>query len=74
MEKKRLFFPKQPCLGTLHYITHAAMKDFQPMKANFGILPPLLSDQRMDKRERAKLYVERAQTDMEAFLSKSAGL
>jgi methylenetetrahydrofolate--tRNA-(uracil-5-)-methyltransferase len=73
--KEAIVFPKTTMLGALcHYITHAAMKDFQPMKANFGILPPLLSDQRMDKRERAKLYVERAQTDMEAFLSKSAGL
>jgi methylenetetrahydrofolate--tRNA-(uracil-5-)-methyltransferase len=68
-------FPKTTMLGALcYYITNAAMKDFQPMKANFGILPPLTSDQRIDKRERARLYVERAQTDMEAFLSKNRGL
>jgi folate-dependent tRNA-U54 methylase TrmFO/GidA len=47
------------------------MKDFQPMKANFGILPPLSSTNRMDKRERARLYVERARIDIEAFLSES---
>jgi methylenetetrahydrofolate--tRNA-(uracil-5-)-methyltransferase len=68
-------FPETTMLGALcYYITNAAMKDFQPMKANFGILPPLLSDQRMDKRERARLYVERAQADMKAFLSKNRRL
>ena len=51
--------PKTTMLGALcYYITNAAMKDFQPMKANFGILPSLKADQRMDKRERARLYVE----------------
>ena len=65
-------FPETTMLGALiHYITHAALRDFQPMKANFGILPPLSSTGRMDKRERARLFVERARTDMEAFLSES---
>jgi folate-dependent tRNA-U54 methylase TrmFO/GidA len=50
------------------------MRDFQPMKANFGILPSLSSTKRMDKRERARLFVERARNDMEAFLSKRTGL
>jgi folate-dependent tRNA-U54 methylase TrmFO/GidA len=44
------------------------------MKANFGILSPLSSTKRMDKRERAGLYIERARTDMEAFLTKSKGI
>jgi methylenetetrahydrofolate--tRNA-(uracil-5-)-methyltransferase len=70
--KETIVFPETTMLGALtHYITHAAMRDFQPMKANFGILPPLLSTQRMDKRERAKLFMERAWNDMEGFLSKS---
>ena len=34
--------PQTTMLGSLcHYITHADLKDFQPMKANFGILPAL---------------------------------
>ena len=34
--------PATTMLGALcHYITHADLKDFQPMKANFGILPAL---------------------------------
>ncbi len=65
-------FPETCMLGALsHYITHAAMRDFQPMKANFGILPPLLSDKRIDRRERARQFVERSQADLETFLSGS---
>jgi methylenetetrahydrofolate--tRNA-(uracil-5-)-methyltransferase len=67
--KKPVVLPGTTMLGALcYYITHAKMKDFQPMKANFGILPSLLSTRRMDKRERARLLVERAQTDLAAFL------
>ena len=34
--------PGTTMLGALcHYITHAEAKDFQPMKANFGIMPAL---------------------------------
>lgn len=73
--EETLVFPETTMLGAFcHYITHAAIIDFQPMKANFGILPPLSSDKRMDKRERARLYVERAQTDMEAFLLRDKSL
>ena len=62
-------FPETTMLGALcNYISHADMKDFQPMKANFGLLPPLSSTLRMDKRTRARLFVERAKKDMEAFL------
>ena len=62
-------FPETTMLGALcNYISHADMKDFQPMKANFGLLPPLSLTLRMDKRTRARLFVERAQKDMEAFL------
>jgi methylenetetrahydrofolate--tRNA-(uracil-5-)-methyltransferase len=70
--EETIVFPETTMIGALgHYITHAAMKDFQPMKANFGILPPFSSTKRMDKRERAGLLMERAQDDMEVFLSKS---
>jgi methylenetetrahydrofolate--tRNA-(uracil-5-)-methyltransferase len=57
-------------LGALtHYITHATSKDFQPMKANFGILPPLeQSGKKIGKRERAVLRAERALSDLELYL------
>ncbi|MHC4808514.1 MAG: hypothetical protein ACYTBX_19950, partial [Planctomycetota bacterium] len=40
--------------------THAVPKNFQPMKANFGILPPLPPGKRMNRRERAQAHAERA--------------
>lgn len=67
-----LALPPTTMLGALvHYVTHADMKDFQPMKANFGILPPLeqTGKKKMGKRERGKAYAERALLDLEKYLS-----
>jgi methylenetetrahydrofolate--tRNA-(uracil-5-)-methyltransferase len=65
-----LTLPITTMLGALcHYITHADLKNFQPMKANFGILPPLENSERLGKRERAQAYAERARADLEAYLS-----
>lgn len=51
-------------LGALcHYITHASPEEFQPMKANFGILPPLENPPR-SKRDRGAAYAERAVADL----------
>ena len=62
--------PQTTMLGALcHYVTHANLKDFQPMKANFGIMPPLENKDHHSKRERGKLYGERAMIDLENFLS-----
>jgi methylenetetrahydrofolate--tRNA-(uracil-5-)-methyltransferase len=56
-----LQLPPESMLGALcHYVTHAEPTRFQPMKANFGILPPLESPRRMKRRERAKAYAKRA--------------
>lgn len=53
--------PRETMLGALcHYVTHAEPKSFQPMKANFGILPPLDSPRRMKRRDRARAYATRA--------------
>ncbi|NWG35136.1 MAG: methylenetetrahydrofolate--tRNA-(uracil(54)-C(5))-methyltransferase (FADH(2)-oxidizing) TrmFO [Chloroflexi bacterium] len=63
-----LTLPRTTMLGALcHYVTHADLKDFQPMKANFGILPPL--EVRVHKRERGKAYAERALADLSLTLS-----
>jgi len=53
--------------GLINYITNADMKDFQPMKANFGILPTINAKVR-GKPQRAALHVNRALTDMDNFL------
>ena len=61
-----VILPPTTMLGALcHYVTHSAMKDFQPMKANFGILPPL--PPRPGKEERGRHYAERALTAMRRF-------
>ena len=59
--KTLITLPNETMLGALcHYITNASLKDFQPMKANFGILPQLALEKRIGKRERAQLYADRA--------------
>ncbi len=56
--------PKTTMLGALaYYITHAEPKDFQPMKANFGIIPDLPIKVK-DRQKRKQAYVTRAITDM----------
>lgn len=68
-----LELPRETMLGALcHYVTHADLKDFQPMKSNFGILPPLESAAKAGKRERAALYAERAARALDEFLSANA--
>ena len=63
-----LVLPRETMLGALcHYITHASAADFQPMKANYGILPPLPRRIR-NKRERYAAYAQRAQEALERFL------
>lgn len=64
-----LTIPPTTMLGALcHYVTHADLKDFQPMKANFGILPPLNLTHKIAKRERGKAYAERALADLQLTL------
>ncbi len=61
--------PQTTMLGALcHYVTHADLKDFQPMKANFGILPSLAGPNKVAKRERGAAYAERSLTDLQPFL------
>lgn len=58
--------PPTTMLGALlNYITHAETKHFQPMKANFGILPAL-QDHVKDKRARYAAYVARAVATMKS--------
>jgi methylenetetrahydrofolate--tRNA-(uracil-5-)-methyltransferase len=66
--KTPLELPPTSMLGALcRYITQADMRDFQPMKANFGILPPLDQPPRV-RRDRNLLYVRRALDDLRAYL------
>ena len=66
-----LTLPRTTMIGSLcHYVTHADPADFQPMKANFGIVPPLIANKkRMNKKLRAEAYSERAINDLGEFIS-----
>lgn len=60
--------PPATMIGALsHYVTHASQVDFQPMKANFGIMPGLEAPPR-GKRERGAAYAERSRQELERFL------
>jgi methylenetetrahydrofolate--tRNA-(uracil-5-)-methyltransferase len=64
-----LTLPRETMLGALtHYVTHADLKDFQPMKANFGILPPIEMSGKSGKRERGQAHADRALNVLNAFL------
>ncbi len=70
-DEELLTLPPTTMLGALcHYVTHADLKDFQPMKANFGILPPLELGSKIGKRERGKAYADRALADLSDTLSR----
>jgi len=78
--KALLSLPETTMLGSLcHYVTHAPPKDFQPMKANMGILPPLdecyskearraAKKAKLGKREKAAIYAARAMEDLKEYL------
>jgi methylenetetrahydrofolate--tRNA-(uracil-5-)-methyltransferase len=63
--KSPWILPPTTMLGALcHYVANADPAYFQPMKANFGILPDLQPHVK-NKRERYKAYAERALRDLE---------
>lgn len=63
-----LILPKTTMTGALsRYISDDTVKDFQPMGANFGILPELENRPR-DKRERGQAYADRALKDLSVYL------
>lgn len=61
--------PVDTMLGSLcNYVTHTEEKHFQPMKANFGILPSLPKHIK-NKRERYTAYADRAIASMRASIA-----
>ena len=60
--------PETTMLGALaNYVAHYDGKDFQPMNANWGIVPPLL-DRIKDKKEKNTLLAMRGLAALEAVL------
>jgi methylenetetrahydrofolate--tRNA-(uracil-5-)-methyltransferase len=65
--KEPLAPPEGTVIGALcHFIATAEEKHFQPMKANFGLLPPL-PKQKMGKLKRNLLYAERAGKEFDTW-------
>lgn len=59
-----VILPPTTMIGALsRYIADSTVKDFQPMGANLGILPPLTETIR-DKRQRAAAYAQRSLEDL----------
>ena len=63
-----LSWPVTCMVGALcRYVSHSEPEGFQPMKPNFGLLPPLEPPVR-NKRQRYQAYAERALSDLCAFM------
>lgn len=68
-DKEMLPFPIDTMMGAMvNYITHTSSTNFQPMNANFGLLPELGFKHK--KKDRKMLYSERALKSMEDFIKK----
>ena len=65
-----LVFPKETIMGSMaQYITTQTV-DFQPMNANFGIVPELDYTGKVKKKDRKALYGQRAVETMKEFIDK----
>lgn len=66
--KQTLVFPPDTMIGALSgYISDPTVSNFQPMGANFGVLPELENKPR-DKKERAARYSSRALLSMDKYI------
>lgn len=65
--KETVTLPETTMIGALsRYISDETVKNFQPMGANFGVLPAL-PDKIRDKSERYSALAKRAMDDLRAF-------
>jgi methylenetetrahydrofolate--tRNA-(uracil-5-)-methyltransferase len=72
--KEPVVFPIGTMIGALcRYITECPPSNFQPMKANFGLLPEL-ENRFVIRLERAARYVENAKAVMDEFLQNTCDL
>lgn len=63
-----LDLPQTTMIGCLSsYISDESVENFQPMGANFGIMPELENRPR-DKKERGQAYADRSLNDLEKYL------
>lgn len=70
--EKPLVLPVDTMIGALaNYISDETVAKFQPMGANFGVLPTLENPPR-DKRERGAKYSERALLSLEKYMNEQS--
>ena len=68
MGEEKLPFPKETMLGAMaSYVSVGSATAFQPMNANFGIIPPLEKKVKGGKAARNDAYAERALSAVKAF-------
>ncbi|PLS16665.1 methylenetetrahydrofolate--tRNA-(uracil(54)-C(5))-methyltransferase (FADH(2)-oxidizing) TrmFO [Bacillus sp. M6-12] len=66
--KETIVFPAETAMGSMaRYITTANPKNFQPMNANFGLLPEL-EEKIKGKKERNEMHAKRALDTIQKFL------
>ncbi|WP_422785120.1 FADH(2)-oxidizing methylenetetrahydrofolate--tRNA-(uracil(54)-C(5))-methyltransferase TrmFO [Staphylococcus coagulans] len=68
LNKADVIFPRETMIGSMaYYISHATNnKNFQPMNANFGLVPAL-EERIKDKKERYETLAHRALTQLNHF-------
>ena len=64
----KVIFPETTVIGALAKYISTENKKFQPMNANFGILPELEGNKIKDKKERYKKLAQRSLEDLEKRL------
>ena len=69
--ENEIIFPPTTVIGALAKYISTPNKKFQPMNANFGILPELEGKKIRDKKERYKKIAERSLNDLEKGFSKN---
>lgn len=67
LNKDTVVLPAETMIGSLcRYITDESVKKFQPMGANFGVLPEL-KDRPRDKKLRGQMYYERSINELFSY-------
>jgi methylenetetrahydrofolate--tRNA-(uracil-5-)-methyltransferase len=63
-----LIFPKETIMGSMANYISIKNENFQPMNANFGIVPELVKEGKVKKKDRKELYGTRAVVKMKEFI------
>lgn len=67
--KEKIIFPKETMIGCLSHYISSEIEKFQPMNANFGILPEL--DRKIkDKKERYTALSEKSLKELNIIVDK----